>query len=235
MVDAYLEAALPARDLLTAERMGRDVVAPCAGCHVRMKAASKRIREESDLQRKFPFKGEIKILSGMDMLHLDEVLARIKDLVTKPLKGLKVVPYYGCLAVRPVEIVEPEDPENPVQMDHILEAIGAEVLTWPYKTDCCGGSMTLTRTDLVRKLSRKLLDMAQAVEADAMVTLCPMCQANLDTRQAEISKEAGKLYQVPVIYLTELIGVAFGNPKSRDWFDRHIVSPEPMLSAKKLI
>jgi heterodisulfide reductase subunit B len=235
MVDAYLETALPARDLLTAEKLGMDVVAPCAGCHVRMKAASMRIMEEAELSKEFPFKGGIKILSGMDMFHIDELIQRMKERTVKPLTGLKVVPYYGCLAVRPVEVVEPADPENPMQMDHILEALGAEVLSWPYKTDCCGGSMALTRTDLVMKLSRKLLDMALSVEADAMVTLCPMCQANLDTRQADISRETGKQYEVPIIYLTELIGVALGSPNSASWFEKHIVSPANMLAAKGLI
>jgi heterodisulfide reductase subunit B len=134
-----------------------------------------------------------------------------------------------------VEVVEPADPENPMQMDHILETLGAEVLSWPYKTDCCGGSMALTRTDLVLKLSRKLLDMALSVEADAMVTLCPMCQANLDTRQADISRETGKQYEVPIIYLTELIGVALASPSSAAWFDKHIVSPKSVLAAKGLI
>lgn len=235
MVDAYLEAALPAKDLMTAERMGKDVVAPCAGCHVRMKAASKRILEDKDLRARFPFKGEIKVLSGLEMLHQDQVLSRIKSATTKPLEGLRVVPYYGCLAVRPLEVVEPENPENPMQMDRILEAIGAEVLSWPYKTDCCGGSMTLTRTDLVLKLSRKILDMAIAVGADAIVTMCPMCQANLDTRQADISREVGKVYHIPVLYLTELIGVACRTPQARQWFSKHIVSGESMLAGKGLI
>lgn len=234
MVDHYLEAALPARDLVTAERLGKDVVAPCAGCHVRMKAASKRIQEEKALRDRFPFKGEIKVMSGMDMFHLHELMDRLKERVVKPLEGLKVVPYYGCLAVRPVEVVEPEDAENPMQMDDILDALGAEVLSWPYKTDCCGGSMALTRTDLVVKLSGKLLDMAIALKADAVVTLCPMCQANLDTRQADISKATGKVYQVPILYLTELMAVAFGNPR-RAWFERHIVSPERVLAGKGLI
>jgi heterodisulfide reductase subunit B len=235
MVDAYLEAALPARDLMTAERMGKDVVAPCAGCHVRMKAASKRILEEKELQARFPFKGEIKVLSGLEMLHQDEILSRIKTAAVKPLEGLRVVPYYGCLAVRPLEVVEPDNPENPMQMDHILQAIGAEVLSWPYKTDCCGGSMALTRTDLVLKLSRKILDMAVAVGADAIVTMCPMCQANLDTRQADISREAGKVYQVPILYVTELIGVACQSPGARQWFGKHIVSGESMLAGKGLV
>jgi heterodisulfide reductase subunit B len=235
MVDEFLEFALPAGDLMTAERMGNDVVAPCAGCHVRMKAASKRILEEKELQARFPFKGGIKVLSGMDMLHQDEVLSSLKDKVTKPLEGLRVVPYYGCLAVRPPEVVEPEDPENPMQMDRILEATGAEVLSWPYKTDCCGGSMALTRTDLVMKLSRKLLDMALLVEADAIVTMCPMCQANLDTRQADISREAGKVYHLPILYVTELIGAALGNPNVANWMDKHMVSGQDVLAKKGLM
>lgn len=235
MVDAYLEAALPAKDLMTAERMGKDVVAPCAGCHVRMKAASMRILEDKDLRARFPFKGEINVLSGLEMLHQPEILSRIKSAAVKPLEGLKVVPYYGCLAVRPLEVVKPDNPENPMQMDHILEAIGAEVLSWPFKTDCCGGSMALTRTDLVLKLSGKILDMALAVGADAIVTMCPMCQANLDTRQADISRQTGKTYQVPILYVTELIGVACRSPEARQWFAKHIVSGESMLAGKGLI
>jgi len=235
MVDEYLEFALPARDLLTAERMGKDVVAPCAGCHVRMKATSKKLLEDKDMQYRFPFKGDIKVLSGMDMFHQEEVVARLKERVTKPLEGLRVVPYYGCYAVRPVNVVEPEDPENPVQMDQILAALGADVVQWPYKTDCCGGSLALTRTDLVMKLSGKLLDMAMTLKADAIVTFCPMCQANLDTRQADISKATRKVYQVPILFLTEVMGIAMGSPKVRSWLTRHLVAPERVLGAKGLI
>lgn len=235
MVDAFLETALPAKDLITAERIGKDVVAPCAGCHVRMKAASKKILEDKEFQARFPFKGEIKVLSGLEMLHEKEILAGIKNSVTKPLEGLRVVPYYGCLAVRPPEVVEPENPENPMQMDRILEAIGAELLSWPYKTDCCGGSMALTRTDLVLKLSGKILDMAVLVEAEAIVTMCPMCQANLDTRQADLSRETGKTYRMPILYVTELIGAAFQNPNVRHWLGKHMVSAESVLARKGLI
>lgn len=235
MVDAYLEAALPARDLMTAERMGNDVVAPCAGCHVRMKAASIRILKEKNLREQFPFKGEIKVMSGMDVLHLPELRSRLKDLTVKTLEGLRVVPYYGCLAVRPVEVVEPEDSENPMQMDHILELLGAEVLSWPYKTDCCGGSLALTRTDLVLKLSRKLLDMALMLKADALVTLCPMCQANLDTRQADMSRDSGRVYNMPILYLTELMGLALNDSRASSWFDKHMVSPQTLLNGKGLI
>jgi heterodisulfide reductase subunit B len=235
MVDAFLEIALPAKDLMTAERMGKDVVAPCAGCHVRMKAAAMHILKEKELQSRFPFKGDIKVMSGMDMFDVKELRARLKERVTKPLEGLKVVPYYGCYAVRPTDVVEPEDAENPMQMDHILEDMGAEVLTWPYKTDCCGGSLALTRTDLVLKLSGKLIDMAQALGADAMVTFCPMCQANLDTRQADMAKATGKVYQMPVLFLTEIMGVALKAPQAKHWLSKHLVPADSMLSSKGLL
>jgi len=234
MIDAYLETALPAKDLMTAQRMGHDVVAPCAACHLRMKAAARRLAEDSTLKAKYPFKGEIKVLSGLEMLHSQPVLSLIKDMVVRPLTGLRVVPYYGCLAVRPVDVVEPSDAENPKEMDRILEVIGADVLQWPYKTDCCGGSLSLTRTDLVIKLSRKLLDMACHVEADAIVTFCPMCHANLDTRQADISREAGQVYQMPILYVTELVGMALGIPGA-GWLGKHIVSGERTLAEKGLM
>ncbi len=235
MVDEYLETALPARDLVAAERLGRNVVAPCAACHLRLKAASRKIREDDELKNQFPFKGDIEILSGIEMFHDNATLSALKSNVVKPLEGLRVVPYYGCLAVRPPEILEPDDPENPMEMDHILEAIGAEVLSWPYKTDCCGGSLTLTRTDLVLKLSRKILDMAATVEADAVVTMCPMCQANLDTRQEEISQQTGQSYQIPILYLTELMGLAMGDPAVSGWLDAHMVSPKEVLRKKGLL
>jgi heterodisulfide reductase subunit B2 len=235
MVDQYLELALPAKDLMTAERLGKDVVAPCAGCHVRMKAASHHLLKDKDLQARFPFKGEINVLSGMEMFDVKELRTTLKERVVKPLEGLKIVPYYGCYAVRPIDIVQPPDAENPMLMDRVLEAMGAEVLSWPYKTDCCGGSLALTRTDLVLQLSGKLIDMAKTVGADAMVTMCPMCQANLDTRQADMARATGKVYQMPIIFLTELMGVALQTPNAKHWLSKHLVSPESMLASKGLL
>ena len=235
MVDEYLETALPAKDLVTAERLGRDVVAPCAGCHVRMKAAAMRLVKEEELQARFSFTGRIKVMSGMELFGLREVRSRLQQQVAKSLEGLRVVPYYGCYAVRPPDVVEPANAENPVQMDNVLEDMGAQVVSWPCKTDCCGGSLALTRKDLVLKLTGKLLDMALLVEADVIVTFCPMCQANLDTRQGDISRETGKLYGIPVLFLTELMGVALGTPGTRAWFTKHMVSPERVLAVKQLI
>jgi heterodisulfide reductase subunit B len=235
MVDEYLETALPAGDLMTAQDVGLDVVAPCAACHLRMKAAAMKIASDEKLKQEFPFEGGIEILSGMEVFARDDVIKLLKERVAKPLTGLKVVPYYGCLAVRPVEVIQPDNPENPRQMDKILEAIGAELVPWPLKTDCCGGSLTLTRTDLVLKLSRKLLDMARLVEADAIVTFCPMCHANLDTRQADISAETGSEYSMPVFYVTELMGLALGSTDVASWLDKHLVPAQGLVASKGLL
>ena len=235
MVDAYLDTALPASDLMLAQGIGLDVVAPCAACHLRLKAAAKRLKEDNEFQEQFPFKGELRVFSGLELFSGEDALALLKERMVKLLTGLRVVPYYGCLAVRPPEIVEPDDQENPMQMDRVLAAAGAEVLSWPYKTDCCGGSLALTRTDLVLKLSRKLLDMARLVEADAMVTFCPMCKANLDTRQADISEETGTRYEVPILYVSELLGIALGDPGVKSWLAKHLVSPLKLLQEKGLI
>ncbi len=232
MVSSYLEYALPGKDLMNAEKLGRDVVAPCAGCHVRMKAAAHKIVEDKELHNRYPLKGTVKVLSGLDLFGMSELVAQLKSKVVKPLSDLRVVPYYGCLAVRPTDVVEPSDPENPMQMDRILEALGAEVLNWPYKTGCCGGSLALTKTEMVVKLSGKLLGMAKKLEADAIVTMCPMCQANLDTRQTDIAKHTGEICHVPIFYVTELIGIALQNPRRKDWWRRHIVSPDSMLARK---
>lgn len=235
MVDKYLEEALPAADLLNAEMLGNDIVAPCAACHLRIKSASMKLMEDRELRSRFPFKGSIRTLSGLEIFSSEDAISRLRSNLKRPLSGLRVVPYYGCLAVRPPEVVEPDDPENPAQMDLILEALGVDMLKWPYKTDCCGGSLSLTRSDLVMKLSQKLLDMAVMVDADAIVTMCPMCQANLDTRQGDISRTTGRLYHTPIFYVTELIGLAMEDPNSKSWLAKHLVSCEPVLEMRGIL
>jgi heterodisulfide reductase subunit B len=120
-------------------------------------------------------------------------------------------------------------------MDHLMKLLGAEPIPWSYKTDCCGASLVMTRTDIVRKLSQRLLSMAKEAEADCLVTGCPMCQANLDTRQDELEKETKEKYDLPILYFTELMGLAMGHKDVKKWFRRHIVDPVKMLRAKRLM
>jgi len=111
-----------------------------------------------------------------------------------------------------------EDYENPEKMDRLLRLLGAEVVPWSYKTDCCGGSLALSRTDIVLRLTRKLLDRAIEAGAEALAVACPLCQANLDSRQEEISAAGGGQYKFPVLYFTELVGLSMGHPDAGKWF-----------------
>jgi len=120
-------------------------------------------------------------------------------------------------------------------MDNIIKSLGADIKDWSYKTDCCGGSLMFTRPDIAKKLTAKLLDMAEEAGADCIVAGCPICQTNLDSRQKEISIDSGKQYNMPVFYFTELMGLAFGKPSVKKWLSRHMVDPRPLLEEKGLI
>jgi heterodisulfide reductase subunit B len=159
----------------------------------------------------------------------------VKKKRVKPLSGLKVACYYGCLTVRPPKVTGIREYENPQHMDRLMKCLGADPIPWSYKTDCCGASLVMTRTDIVRKLNDRLLSMAMEAEADCLVTGCPMCQANLDTRQEELEKETGKKYHLPILYFTELMGLALGHRDAKKWFGRHITDPVKVLRTKGLM
>ena len=143
--------------------------------------------------------------------------------------------YYGCLAQRPPRVTDAEAPENPTSMDRILRAVGMDVRPWSYKTDCCGASLTLTRTDVIHKMSGDLLEAAHEAGAECLVTDCPMCQSNLDTRQAEIEAARSRRFNLPVFYVTELMALAFGHQGTSHWWKKHFVDPVPLLSGKGLL
>ena len=128
-----------------------------------------------------------------------------------------------------------EQCEDPQALDLLTSKLGAESVWWPYKTECCGGSLVLSKVDIIRRLNGRILDMVREAEAECIVTACPLCQANLDTRQEEIGKERGVDYNIPVFYFTELMGLAFGHAGVDKWMSRHFVDPRPLLKSKKLI
>ena len=181
------------------------------------------------------FRGNFEIKSTPDYLWENLGERAIKDKVKKPLVALRPVCYYGCLVVRPPKVTDAKNHEDPQDMDGILRALGAEVKSWSFKTDCCGGDLTLTRPDLHQRLTQRLLDMALEAGADCIAVACPMCHENLDSRQVEISQQSGKSYCIPVFYFTELMGLAFGNPDVEKWLGRHTVDPRPFLREKGLL
>jgi len=231
-----LAVALPARNLEIADKAGLDLVVPCAACYQRLKVAEKELlsgKPVEGISRKY--QGNLKIKHLADFIWDDVGEKAISARVRKSLKGLKPVCYYGCLTVRPPRVTDARNPENPEAMDNIVKSLGADVKDWSYKTDCCGGSLVLTRPDIVGRLVRKLLDMAEEAGADCMVVGCPMCFSNLDSQQKKISLESGKKYQLPIIYISEIIGLAAAHPAVRKWLGRHVVDVRPLLQQKGLI
>ena len=231
----FLSVALPARNLSLAEKADHDLVTPCAACFSRLKTAEKALTGESPVDVGMAFRGKINILHMLEFLSRDDFAGEIERQVVQPLHGLKGVSYYGCLLVRPPRITDANCWEDPQNLDTLVGRLGGESIYWPYKTECCGGSLVLSNVDIVRRLCGRLLDMAREAEAECIVTACPLCHANLDTRQEEVGHEKGVSYNIPVFYFTELMGLAFGNREAGKWFGRHLVDPRPLLRAKKLL
>lgn len=240
--DHWLSIVLPARNLVKAEELGISrLLVPCAACYNRLKAAEKALKEEPEMYlphvgagHHAKYRGELAILHANDFFAQSELIEKLRKKVVKPLKNLRVVPYYGCLTARPPKVTDMEDYEDPKSMDIILEATGAQVKKWSFKTDCCGGNLAVTRTDILHRLCGRLCEMALEAGADCIVTDCPMCQSNLDTRQHEVEKEAKKRYDLPIFYVTELMALAMGEKNMKRFWKKHFVSPEGLLAAREI-
>jgi heterodisulfide reductase subunit B len=203
-----------------------------------LKVASHRLEEgtfkqEVDQLLDVPSKNNIEVKSVLQILYEECGLEKIKESVVKPLKGLKIAPYYGCIMNRPPEIMDFDDPENPVAMDKILEALGAEVLSFPLKVECCGASFGVTKKEIVLQLSGKLLYLARDIGADAMAVACPLCQMNLDLRQDQINRAWKTRFDMPVLYYTQLMGYAFGLKDKDLGLSKLNVSPKMAFSKIK--
>jgi heterodisulfide reductase subunit B2 len=229
-MDDAIARDLVTRNLTIAEKQGLDLVIPCAACYGRFKAGAGEAHDG-----KTGPKWSFQVQSLLEFMASPALLEKIKTLRERPLAGLKVVCYYGCLLVRPPRSTGAKNHENPEDMDRLMDLLGAEVRPWSYKTDCCGGSLVLTRPDIVRQLVQKLFDRALAAGAEAIVVACPLCQSNLDSRQEEISLATGRRYDLPVLYFTELLGLAMKDRDTARWLKRHFVSPLGLLHSKELI
>jgi heterodisulfide reductase subunit B len=176
------------------------------------------------------YDGAVKVRHFVEILIEDIGLDAFKKALTHSLGGLKVASYYGCLMVRPPEVAGFDDPENPVYMDRLINAMGGVGLDWPHKVECCGGSLTLTRSDLVVKLSESIIAMAKDSGAECMAVACPMCQINLDMRQDDIFKAAGRRYDMPIIYISQLMGSCLGMSEDVLGLNKLIVSPKEAMN-----
>ena len=229
-----LAAALPARNLALAEEMGADVVAPCVGCYKNLRKAAKEVHEDASLRRQVgeavgrEFLGLVQVKHPVEVLLLDLGLEAIRERVVRPLQGLKVAPYYGCYLTRPDSPFDTA--ENPQSLDRLMEAIGAEPVPYPLKTRCCGGGIFLTREELALEMSHRLLSQARRSGADCMVVACPLCDMLLDAYQGRVEAHLGVRHNMPVLYFSQLMGLALGVDEDRLGFAMRFVSPEPVLA-----
>jgi heterodisulfide reductase subunit B len=232
--DHLLSVALPAKNL--ADAQGQTVAVGCAACYSRLKLANHEIATDPEMRKKVAtvlgkdYDGKTEILHLLEIMVRDVGLRKIAQAVKHPLRGLKVVTYYGCLLARPPEATKFDDPENPTLMDQVMAAAGATVLAWPHKTECCGAGYSITDVAIVKRLTREILVMAKAAGADCIVTACPMCQMNLDLRQQDTEKASGESFDLPVFYFTQLLGLAFGISRKDLGLRSLVVSPQKILA-----
>jgi len=231
-----LAVALPIKNLALAEYASiNEVAVPCAACFSRFKVSLHEIQEDHKLNEEVKeiigsaFQNKVKVIHPLEVFDRLEPKV-IKESITKDLAAMKVVCYYGCLLTRPPKAMVFDEPEYPMSMDRVLERCGATVLDWSYKTDCCGATFALTETDAVLTLTQKILENAKAVGANAIAVACPLCHTNLDTRQTEIEAKYQTQYGIPILYFTQVMGLAFGlEPKKLGMF-KHLVPTEPVLA-----
>ncbi len=216
-LDHTLYLALAARNLDRAEKQVYDnLIAPCAACFNRLAYANMKLSSDEDLRTHLneetglDYHGTVRVVNVLEYLLNTVGLEKITQQVVRPLTDLKVLCYYGCLNTRIPRYESFDDVENPTSMDRILHAVGAVTSDWSYKTECCGASLFVTAEKVATKLSSKILKDAVARDADCIAVSCPMCQNNLDTPQKDMISEYGIPKPMPILFVTQLMGLAFG-------------------------
>ncbi|MBE0415832.1 MAG: CoB--CoM heterodisulfide reductase iron-sulfur subunit B family protein [Dehalococcoidia bacterium] len=231
-----LSTALPARELQLAGRPGLPLAVACAMCYSRLKLAAHELSDGATKELVEEIVGGD--LSGtVEVVHLLKVLDGEREAMPlkRSLSSLRVACYYGCLLVRPCGVLDFDDEENPQTMDRLIEALGARSIEWDFKTECCGASMPLSRPDIVLRLSYRILSQAKQLGADCIAVACPMCHSNLDTYQGKIRAKYKGNIELPVLYFTQLVGLALGFSPRQLLLNRHFTDPLPMLKARGLV
>ncbi len=241
-VDELLAYTLVARNLAMAEKQGLDVVAPCSACYKNMYFTREHLNDEPDLADHINFALEednLKFAGGSKVKHLLELFSQdigaeeVQKYVTHPLTGLHIAPYYGCQILRPRK--DHEEVENPHFFEEILAATGAHPVDYAMKMRCCGGSLIITSRIAALGMVRNLLQNAIDSGATLIATSCPMCQVNLECYQQMVNQEFGTNYRIPVLYFTQIIGLAFGIAPKRLGIGTELVSINPVLAQLKSV
>ena len=233
--DHYLSVLLPIRNLHSMGKAGyNNITTPCPSCFIRLRTAQIECRKEGIQERLLAEMGELPS-PDVKVEHLLQTVTdrvgyqKVGEKVVLPLKGMKVVCYYGCIITRPPKITGIRDYEYPVNMDKLMKTLGATPLDWSCKTRCCGATLSISQPAIALRLTQKILQNTKNVGADAVVVACPLCQINLDTRQEQISEEWGEVFNLPILYFTQLMGLAFGMNASELGINKHIVAPRAIV------
>lgn len=216
------------------------LIAPCSACFLNLSKADKYMADDPPLADATNEAlaaggltydpGSVRVRHLLDVFVNDVGYEAVAEKVTKPLYNLRIAPYYGCLIVRPAFDGAYDDPEYPVTLDDLMRNLGATVVDYPVKSHCCGGHMTQISEPVALDLIHRLLKNAADYEADMIVTLCPMCQLNLDGYQDAVNKQYGTNYQIPILYFTQLMGLAMGMAPADLGFGKEFVSANPALA-----
>ncbi|MEQ8462104.1 CoB--CoM heterodisulfide reductase iron-sulfur subunit B family protein [Coleofasciculus sp. E1-EBD-02] len=228
--------ALAARNVVLAQQKNRDLLASCSGCYNKSAKAAKALENETERNKITPILSQMGMSisdSNTKVRNVVDVLANDVDIsrrIKKPLRGLKVACYYGCLLTRPQDLTGWDSPVFPMSMDKLSEICGAEVVDFRSKTKCCGGPILVPQEKVAFELTKRLLDEAKSLGADCMVLACPLCANNLELRQPDIEKAYNVSYKLPILYITEIIGLALGIKPGKLGINKHVVSPKPVLA-----
>jgi len=227
-----------ARNLAIAQEMGdMDVVATCSACYTILAKTNRYLAEDEVLHDVInealaaagrSYDGSLTVRHLLDVIVNDLGCEAVSDKVARRLTKLKVAPYYGCQASRPKGTFD--DPEFPVSLDRLLEAMGAEPVYYPVKTKCCGGMLMMTEEEAALRLNLELLQCARDNGADVIVTMCPLCETNVEAYQPMVNKRFGTDFNIPVMYFTQLLGVALGIESKRLALEKQIVPVDRVLA-----
>ena len=231
-IDPLLGLALAARDLAATERLGLTMMTPCPACYKNLRKANAALAKDDGLRQQVnktlgekTLQGSPEVRHPLDIIVNDVGLDNLQ--VDDPLKGFKAACYYGCLITRPKGGFD--SPENPQSMDWLVSALGAEAVDFPYKTKCCGGGVFLPKPELALELTGRILGKAKAAGANCVAVGCPFCHLLLDMYQGKVEAHSGVSYDLPILYFTQLMGLAMGLDEKELGLDRLAVSPQRLL------
>lgn len=258
LTDAIMSLLAPVRILADAQSISDNLMTLCSFCYNTLKRANLIIQQDEERRQKvveflretqtpkvasqatsstlppearaLDYDGKVRVVHLLELLRDDIGFDSVREKVVRPLAGLRVAPYYGCLLLRPPKEIGLDDPEDPTVMEQLLEALGCEVIDFPRKVDCCGSFTIVSRPELAAQCSATILRSASNLGAQLLVTSCPLCQFNLDWQQMRMLEANGEISPVPVIYFTQLMALAMGAEPYLLGFEQHLIDPRPVMA-----